>query len=382
MRHIAPIYILVTILFSLSAHPASAQYGCTGTPTITSLVPSSGKIYPPGYGPYRNITCSRTAPCTLDDMTIPYFASGSSSPYPDLMAWYGSNFCEGGGLQGTLWWLSEFGGQAGETWMLTDLPWGFDYGTPAGGLYAGTVGVYLGGYFGTDLLPDITPAQFGPSANPLSAVNIIDAGGGSFPVYTGNSLPFNLIGPYEMGVVRDYWQYCDNCDTTIERRTQYEVLNSDGSPAANIPIGEDMAVSGWNCSQPNPGIEADSCVTASGQRVGKVLSAGMGATDANGEFIDSWSLNDDAYAPAGCGHAMVDQWQLCGLAVVVNPVAGTFTYPNYGLDFAGLNGRTDTNAVGQNVNGTLYVLPGPGCGPLYLSCPDRIPTGTIITPSN
>jgi hypothetical protein len=55
---------------------------------------------------------------------------------------------------------------------------------------------------------------------------------------------------------------------------------------------------------------------------------------------------------------------------------------NYGLTFAGLSGRVQTDETGFVVNDTTYILPGPGCGPDYALCPDRIPTGTIITPSN
>jgi hypothetical protein len=108
----------------------------------------------------------------------------------------------------------------------------------------------------------------------------------------------------------------------------------------------------------------------------------MWATDSNGQFTDFWSLSSDQYTPAGCGDAVVDQWQLCGLAVATNVNDQQYTL-NEGLTFAGLNGFTDNNEVGQSVDGNLYVLPGNGaCGPDYLLCPDRIPAGTIITPSN
>jgi hypothetical protein len=326
----------------------------------------------------------------LDDMTIPDFASGPSTPDPDMMVWYGSNFCWGGGLQGTLWWLSEFGGQAGETWMLTDLPWGFDY-VDTSGFYAGVVGVYLGGYFGTDPIPDITPAQFGPNANPLAAVNIIDAGGGNYPVYTGNSLPFNLIGPYEVVVESDEWAYyCTGarCNTdNVQRLTKYKVINSDGSPAANIPLGEIPDIGGWNCSAHVPVPGANSCTVATGTTVLGIKSLGMSATDANGQYTDIWTMGGHTYTPAGCGFTTFsDQWQLCGLAVVVNPTAETFSYLYYGLTFAGLQGEVLGNEVDMTINGngTSYNI-GPGnCAPLaeYPLCPYAIPKNTIITPNN
>ena len=92
-----------------------------------------------------------------------------------------------------------------------------------------------GGRLDNGLPPVITPALLGPANNPITGVNIDPE---TQAVYTSAPFLFNLIGPYEMTVVSDYSVCCKNCDTTVQRNTQYRVLNSDGSPAANIPIGE------------------------------------------------------------------------------------------------------------------------------------------------
>lgn len=106
-----PMLLLVGIL---AAQCALAQENCNSypgdtvpwTPTITSLLPSSGRIYPPFYGPNGTTTCTPTTPCTLSDMTTPVFVS-PQSPVPGFMVWYGSSLC--GGLQGPLWWGGNYG---------------------------------------------------------------------------------------------------------------------------------------------------------------------------------------------------------------------------------------------------------------------------------
>jgi hypothetical protein len=181
-----------------------------------------------------------------------------------------------------------------------------------------------GGCSDNGLPPVITPALLGPANNPITGVNIDPE---TQAVYPSAPLPFNLIGPYEMTVVSDYWVYCKNCDTTVQRNTQYRVLNSDGSPAANIPIGEIMGpFTDYDCSQPPSGSVINSCTLATGEITGsgvtRIKSAGMGATNGGGEFTDQWSLASDAYTPAGCGLSRVDQWQLCGLAYTSSSFRG------------------------------------------------------------
>ena len=231
----------------------------------------------------------------------------------------------------------------------------------------------------------ITPAKFGGSNNPLT---VLEKDTDSVLTF-GNSLPFNLIGPYEVRVINDYWEYCQNCETTVQRNTQYKVISSDGSPAANIPIGEIMGpLTDYNCSQATSGSKINSCTLAKGTTTGSgvtgIKSDGMGATDANGEFVDAWTVGSDTYTPVGCGAHRVDQWQLCGLAQVTDDAEfQQDSQVNWGLTFAGLSGFIHTNETSFTVNGMSYELPGTGiCGPDYYTCPDRIPAGTIITPSN
>jgi hypothetical protein len=93
----------------LAAGSAEAQCNLNDTvplvPSITSLLPNSGRIYPPFYGRDGTITCTSATPCTLSDMTTPVFVS-PQSPLPGYMDWYCSNLC--GGLQGPVWWGGDW----------------------------------------------------------------------------------------------------------------------------------------------------------------------------------------------------------------------------------------------------------------------------------
>lgn len=254
------------------------------------------------------------------------------------------------------------------------------------GYYSPTA--FLGAGCRTAGVGTITPAQLGGNNNPLTAVELVEVGTNAGQITLGNSLPFDLIGPYQVVVEGDEWAYyCTSCNTNnIRRLTTYKVINSDGSPAANIPTGEILQIGGWNCTQPVPVTEADSCTTATGTVVLGVKSLGMSATGTGGAFTDSWTLGGHNYTPGGCGFkALQDQWQLCGLAQVTDAVENQFdSNVNWGLTFAGLNGAVFSEEVDMTINGQSYNI-GPGnCAVLseYPLCPYAVPKGTIITPNN
>lgn len=365
---------LALALLAILAAQCAAVAQCNSAPTITALTPSSAKIYPPLYGsnadgdPY--ITCTATAPCTLGDMILQSFA----------FSWTGSNLCaEFTSLAGPLWWPgndsinnANTGGTCATIVNLMDSE-GYTTSTQAE-IPGGGATVALGaGCNLTGIDPTMSPAKLG--ANLLTGVNNIK--------YEGNSLSFNLIGPYEMTVVQDYWQYYPGSTTNVERLTSYKVLNSDGTAAANIPIGEAPVLGSWNCTQAVPVPHAGSCTVAPKTTVKGVYSLGMSATNASGLFTDIWTLGGGSFTPAGCGWpAFHDQWQLCGMANAEDDW-GDQSLDNYGLSFASPSGSVENNKVVIDVGTTSYVLPGTGvCGPDYLLCPDRLPTETIFPGPN
>ena len=286
-------------------------------------------------------------------MATTTLASGPSSPQPDEMVVYGTNFCGTQRSQGPVWWQDyvQFDNVAGYTygWQLVGIA------NPLGNV----------------------SAQFGNTSNPFQISNY------NFGVdYWSNTLGFNLIGPVEMAVQQDVWDHCVGCTTTVRRKVTYEVVNSDGSVAANIPLGEVMDLGTSGCFQGRPSITINSCTVAQGQSIGNPSggtsnkSGGMWATDGNGEFTDSWTMGADGYTPAGCGFAAnYDHWQLCGLTAPLGSV-------NAGLTFATLTGLVDTNRIGINAGSKQYVLPVAivPCPPNTPGCPGSIPVGTVFTP--
>jgi hypothetical protein len=226
------------------------------------------------------------------------------------------------------------------------------------------------------------PAQFGAANNPIQAATLIT---GTQYLFS-NTLNFNVIGPVHMVVQNDIYDHCDGCTTTVRRKTTYQVINSDGSIAKNIPLGEVTDYGSSSCSQGRPTMLINSCRFALGQPIGNPSgppvsqSDGMWATDSNGQFTDNWTMGSGTYTPAGCGYSVnYDHWQLCGIGL------DSQGYINAGLTFATLQGSINSNEVRISVGGHNYVLPGvstfpPGCQPNQTGCPNAIPNGTVITP--
>jgi len=315
-------------------------------------------------------------------MTTPLFGSKSSATTSAT----GSGFCNGYGLGssgfvGPPWWRGD--GRAG---YCTDTPWWSD-GCGAGECAQDGLRAYVGGNAPPYSDLTIIPAELGAPNNPISGVNVTETEPGQLTSFVGNSLPFNLIGPNEMVVVSDLWEYVctTGCNSgNIKRLTTYTVRNSDGTPAKNIPLGELMANAAYTCTNRTPVLRINSCTEAKDSVIDAGhISDGMWATEFNGEFMDRWTLGMYPFTPAGCGLTTVyDDWQLCGLAAVYQ-CGLAYTEPNYGLSFATLSGVTDTNQVSLIIGGTTYTIGPNTCGPdtSYLLCPSAIPPGTVVSES-
>ena len=187
-----------------------------------------------------------------------------------------------------------------------------------------------------------------------------------------------------MVVQDDLWDYCDGCSNTVRRRTTYKVVNSYGSAAKNIPLGEVNDYGTSTCYEGRHSVFMNSCTIPLGDPIPNPsgdpanTSDGMWATDSNGTFIDGWTMVIDGFSPSGCGfHVNYDHWQLCGLG---KPQGNNLV--NVGLTFATLTGFYHTNQVGINVGTTQRILPlyfAP-CPPGTSGCLGSIPIGTEFTP--
>ncbi len=276
---------------------------------------------------------------------------------------YASGICPFGGVEANYlsdWWAGY--PSTGQTV--------YGYGS---GYVAAFAFVYLVGKGGS------TP-QFGAANNQIELVNYEGTTG-----YPSSPVGYNLVGPDKMVVVDDVWDYCDRCTSTVRRKVKYQVLNSDGSPAPNIPLGELVSYGSSTCTLGRPIMDVNSCTVAQNEIISdrdRIRSLGMYATDANGEFTDNWTMGADGYTPTGCGYNVnFDQWQLCGLAIRCS--GGICTYPNAGLTFASLKGWYHNDNIDNIIGTTDYILPNAGpliCPPNVSGCPDAIPWGTIITP--
>lgn len=140
------------------------------------------------------------------------------------------------------------------------------------------------------------------------------------PAGRSNEIPFTVVGPNRMVVTCpgnecDITGLCSGCSQTIQREVQYQVMQNDGQPAAFLAVGEEFIRTGWgdSCGQSEPEINSNVCNEV----------PGMGITDSNGIFVDTWSLGSDAYV--GCGWSNVtDHWQMCGYDLEGNIAARTF----------------------------------------------------------
>jgi hypothetical protein len=139
-----------------------------------------------------------------------------------------------------------------------------------------------------------------------------------------------------MTVYSDVLGHCSGCTTTVARFVTYQVRNLTNSLATNIPIGENVTTSGWNCQQTDPGNATTPC------------SAGT-RTGAAAEFTDEWALSSDSFTPVGCGDNVDGHWLWCPT----------------GRSIGHLSGYVHTNAV--KINGVV-------------SPPNTFAQGTIINP--
>ncbi|HET6217593.1 MAG TPA: Ig-like domain-containing protein [Acidobacteriaceae bacterium] len=105
-------------------------------------------------------------------------------------------------------------------------------------------------------------------------------------------------GPYHMVVQSDVTGLCSGCKTTPMRTVTYQVQNFSGTPANQTWMGENISVTGWSCTQSNPGFKSAPC-------------SNNFNTNAAGIFSDQWSLGADGYTPTGCGDNVTDHWQWC-----------------------------------------------------------------------
>lgn len=101
-----------------------------------------------------------------------------------------------------------------------------------------------------------------------------------------------------MVAVKDILVSCANCSSTVERDVTYAVKNNDGSSVRQISICESPNVSNWSCDQNMPGLSNIGC----GQ------NQALNVTDSDGEFEDSWTLEQDGFTPSGCGLNITDVW--------------------------------------------------------------------------
>ena len=289
-------------------------------------------------------------------MAFSEIQSGPGSPYPSDFVIYGSNFCDSDVLGDPRWW-NPGGGNGDPDLPYLDLP---------------NTSVAVSQDF------DYFKAQFGADNNPLQVANFFEG------VYSwSNTLGFNLIGPIKMVVQSDVWDYCEDCLITVRRKVTYQVVNSDGSVAVNIPLGEVNDYGTSTCDQGRPPIQINSCTVAPNEPIDNPsggtqnISGGMWATDTDGTFTDGWTMGTDGYTPNRCGFPVnYDHWELCGLQV------GSDNNVTGGVPFGTLTGFYHNIQVGIYVGLGQYVLPPlfVPCNPNKQRCPGSLPIGTAFTP--
>jgi hypothetical protein len=150
-----------------------------------------------------------------------------------------------------------------------------------------------------------------------------------------------INGPIKMVVQSDTIAPCAGVPYQC-RFVSYIVQNYDGTPAANIPVAENISFSGYNCQQTQPGHSTAQC-------------NGGNLTDGAGGLTDQWSMLT-GFTPAGCGFNTTDHWQWC---------SPTGNNPSPGITFGTLTGWQHTAST--DING-------------YINPPNKIPTGTVFAP--
>jgi hypothetical protein len=191
-------------------------------------------------------------------------------------------------------------------------------------------GVTSTGQGSTDTQIILTGVNVALSATVGNNSVTVTAGGQTSPNAT-----LTVDGPYHMVVQSDVTGLCSGCKTTVMRTVTYQVQNFSGVPANTTPMGENLSLSGWSCSQSSGGVSSAPC------------SANF-QTNSAGVFSDQWSLNSDVYTPTGCGENATDHWQWCAHSPA--QTLGTLT------------GYDHTNAI--SINGVVS--------------PNGMPPGTVV----
>jgi len=158
-----------------------------------------------------------------------------------------------------------------------------------------------------------------------------------------NNGSFTVNGPGRMVVTSDVIGTTSNNPNGKSRFVGYQVQNFDQTLLAQaIPIAENISITGYNCTQTDPGHITTHC-------------DGTDHTDASGHFTDEWAMYT-GFTPAGCGVNITDHWQWCG------PTAPA---PNPGKTFGTLVGFTHT--ADSQINGVT-------------NPPNTLPPNTVILP--
>ena len=159
---------------------------------------------------------------------------------------------------------------------------------------------------------------------------------------TSSPASLGVNGPNQMVVQSDRIGATSNNPSAQSRYVMYTIKNYDGTVAANIPIAENMSLSGYNCLQTYPGHITAQCNA-------------QYHTDSGGNLTDEWGMYT-GYTPVGCGENITDHWQWCG------PSGNN---PNPGITFGTLVGWLHTASTDINT---------------YINPPTIIPTGTVFAP--
>jgi hypothetical protein len=162
---------------------------------------------------------------------------------------------------------------------------------------------------------------------------------------SSNAATLVLNGPSKMVVQSDVIGPGIYNPNEESRFVEYQVQNYDNTAAANIPIAESITLSGYNCTQNNPGNITAQCNA-------------QFSTDSNGYFTDEWGMYT-GYTPATCGQNITDHWQWCAPANN-NPPA-----PNTGVTFGTLKGFIGVSSTTINN---------------HTNPPSPMPQGFVINP--